>query len=132
MQILHNLIPMLSTLKVSIASLAFQVMIPVHTATTLTPMYSRDTGKVMDGWESRRKREAGHDWCIIKLGLAGSIRGFEVDTSFFTGNQVRPRLPLFTTPFPRSQQVVVSPSNLREPATSRHSSCVGAPLFSLK
>ena len=43
----------------------------------------------MDGWETRRKREAGHDWCIIKLGLAGIIRGFEVDTSFFTGNQVR-------------------------------------------
>ena len=42
----------------------------------------------MDGWETRRKREAGHDWCIIKLGLAGIVRGFEVDTSFFTGNQV--------------------------------------------
>ena len=23
-------------------------------------------GKWMDGWESRRKRVAGHDWCIIK------------------------------------------------------------------
>eukprot|EP00960_Hanusia_phi_P070887 767423-Hanusia_phi.AAC.3 len=45
-------------------------------------------GKVMDGWESRRKRTAGHDWCLMKLGLSGVIRGFEVDTSFFTGNQV--------------------------------------------
>jgi allantoicase len=42
----------------------------------------------MDGWESRRRREAGHDWCIMKLGLAGVIRGFEVNTAFFTGNQV--------------------------------------------
>ena len=24
-----------------------------------------DHGKWMDGWESRRKREAGHDWCIV-------------------------------------------------------------------
>ncbi|XP_069109537.1 allantoicase-like isoform X2 [Argopecten irradians] len=26
-------------------------------------------GKWMDGWETRRKRMAGHDWCIIQLGL---------------------------------------------------------------
>ncbi|CAN0444150.1 unnamed protein product, partial [Ectocarpus sp. 12 AP-2014] len=44
-------------------------------------------GKWMDGWESRRKRVAGHDWCIIKLGLPGRIRGVKVDTAFFTGNQ---------------------------------------------
>ena len=43
-------------------------------------------GKWMDGWESRRKRIAGHDWCLIKLGMPGQIRGIEVDTSFFTGN----------------------------------------------
>lgn len=43
-------------------------------------------GKWMDGWESRRRREAGHDWCLVKLGLRGVIRGFDVDTSFFTGN----------------------------------------------
>ncbi|KAI9000006.1 allantoicase [Gaertneriomyces semiglobifer] len=45
-------------------------------------------GKEMDGWETRRKRTAGHDWCIIKLGLPGTIEGFEVDTGYFTGNQV--------------------------------------------
>ena len=28
-------------------------------------------GKWMDGWETRRKRIAGHDWCLIKLGLPG-------------------------------------------------------------
>jgi len=43
-------------------------------------------GKWMDGWESRRKRIAGHDWCLIKLGMPGFIRGIDVDTSFFTGN----------------------------------------------
>lgn len=43
-------------------------------------------GKWMDGWETRRRREPGHDWCLIKLGMAGVIRGFIVDTSFFSGN----------------------------------------------
>ena len=40
----------------------------------------------MDGWETRRKRIPGHDWCIIQLGLPGNIFGVEVDTSYFTGN----------------------------------------------
>lgn len=47
-------------------------------------------GKWMDGWESRRKRNLGpendHDWCIIRLGLAGKVHGINVDTAFFTGN----------------------------------------------
>jgi allantoicase len=43
-------------------------------------------GKWMDGWESRRRRTPGHDWCVLKLGMRGRIRGVDVDTSFFTGN----------------------------------------------
>lgn len=43
-------------------------------------------GKWMDGWESRRKRTEGHDYCVVKLGLPGSIVGFDIDTSHFTGN----------------------------------------------
>ena len=43
-------------------------------------------GKWMDGWETRRRRMPGHDWCIIRLGLPGIVRGIVVDTSFFTGN----------------------------------------------
>ncbi|HKS09090.1 MAG TPA: allantoicase [Pyrinomonadaceae bacterium] len=45
-----------------------------------------DRGKWMDGWESRRRRTPGFDWCILRLGLAGIIRGVVVDTSFFRGN----------------------------------------------
>src|SRR5215210_5880845 len=45
-----------------------------------------DLGKWMDGWETRRKRTPGFDWCIIRLGLPGIIRGVVVDTSFFRGN----------------------------------------------
>ncbi|MBI3553050.1 MAG: allantoicase [Elusimicrobia bacterium] len=43
-------------------------------------------GKWMDGWETRRRRTPGHDWCLIRLGLRGVIRGFVADTSYFTGN----------------------------------------------
>ncbi|MBP6333860.1 MAG: allantoicase [Bacteroidia bacterium] len=45
-----------------------------------------DRGKWMDGWESRRKRIPGHDWCILQLGAAGIIRGFDIDTNHFLGN----------------------------------------------
>jgi allantoicase len=45
-----------------------------------------DRGKWMDGWESRRRRTPGHDWCIVKLGLPGVIHSFVVDTAFFKGN----------------------------------------------
>ncbi|CAF1297936.1 unnamed protein product [Adineta steineri] len=45
-----------------------------------------DHGQYMEGWESRRKRVAGYDWCIVQLGLAGKIVGVDIDTSHFTGN----------------------------------------------
>lgn len=45
-----------------------------------------DRGKWMDGWETRRRRTPGFDWCIIRLGLPGIIRGVVVDTSYFRGN----------------------------------------------
>ncbi|MGQ0648465.1 MAG: allantoicase [Gemmatimonadaceae bacterium] len=47
-----------------------------------------DVGKWMDGWETRRSRVSSHDhdWCIVRLGLPGIVRGVVVDTSFFTGN----------------------------------------------
>ena len=65
-------------------------------------------GKVMDGWETRRKRTPGHDWCIIALGGISSrtqcssdgktgifgvdavpmmLHKIEFDTAYFTGNQ---------------------------------------------
>lgn len=45
-----------------------------------------DRGKWMDGWETRRRRTPGFDWCVIKLGLRGVIRGVNIDTAYFTGN----------------------------------------------
>jgi allantoicase len=43
-------------------------------------------GKWMDGWETRRRRTPGHDWCVLRLGLSGRIRGVDVDTNHFVGN----------------------------------------------
>ncbi len=43
-------------------------------------------GKVYDGWETRRRREPGHDYAIVRLGAAGVVRGVVIDTAFFKGN----------------------------------------------
>lgn len=43
-------------------------------------------GKWMDGWETRRRRSAGNDFCIIRLGRPGLVTGFLIDTAYFTGN----------------------------------------------
>jgi allantoicase len=40
----------------------------------------------MDGWETRRRRDPGSDWCLVRLGLAGLVRSVVVDTTFFRGN----------------------------------------------
>lgn len=45
-----------------------------------------ENGKWMDGWESRRRRDAGHDACIVRLGRPGIVHGVEIDTRNFTGN----------------------------------------------
>ena len=45
-----------------------------------------DRGKWMDGWETRRRREPGFDWCVVRLGLPGVVRGVVVDTRWFRGN----------------------------------------------
>src|SRR5262245_23099296 len=43
-------------------------------------------GQWMDGWESRRRRDGGHDAAIIRLGLRGVIRLIDLDSRYFTGN----------------------------------------------
>jgi len=45
-----------------------------------------DRGKWMDGWESRRKRTEGNDWCVIQLATSGKIVGIDIDTNHFLGN----------------------------------------------
>jgi len=43
-------------------------------------------GQIMDGWETRRRREPGSDAAIVRLGCGGVVRKVVVDTSYFTGN----------------------------------------------
>jgi len=45
-----------------------------------------ENGKWMDGWETRRRRDGGHDWCLVRLGVRGIVRGVDIDTRHFTGN----------------------------------------------
>ena len=45
-----------------------------------------ERGKWMDGWESRRKRGPGHDYCLVKLGVSGRVQALDIDTSHFNGN----------------------------------------------
>lgn len=45
-----------------------------------------DHGKWMDGWETRRKRDEGYDYCVVRLGRPGRVFGVDIDTSYFTGN----------------------------------------------
>jgi allantoicase len=39
-----------------------------------------------DGWETRRRREPGYDWVILRLGHRGRIQSVEIDTAHFKGN----------------------------------------------
>jgi len=43
-------------------------------------------GQIMDGWETRRRREPGSDSAVVRLGCPGVVRRVVVDTSHFTGN----------------------------------------------
>ena len=45
-----------------------------------------EVGKWMDGWETRRRRTEGFDWCIVRLGIPAVVRGVVVDTAWFRGN----------------------------------------------
>ncbi len=39
-----------------------------------------------DGWETRRRREPGNDWIVVKLAARGEITRIVVDTAHFKGN----------------------------------------------
>ena len=40
----------------------------------------------MDGWQGRRNRGPGHDWCILRLGVPGRVRAVDIDTAHFDGD----------------------------------------------
>ena len=43
-------------------------------------------GKWMDGWESKRRRDDGYDWCVLRLGVLGMVRGSWPDEGSKTGS----------------------------------------------
>ena len=43
-------------------------------------------GQVYDGWETRRRRGPGHDWCIVRLARRGVIERVELETDHYKGN----------------------------------------------
>jgi allantoicase len=45
-----------------------------------------DHGKWMDGWESRRRRDQGHDYCVVRLAAPSTLAALDINTRFFTGN----------------------------------------------
>ncbi|MFI4866006.1 MAG: allantoicase [Steroidobacterales bacterium] len=45
-----------------------------------------DHGKWMDGWESRRRRDPGHDHCVVRLAAPSTVAALDIDTRYFTGN----------------------------------------------
>ncbi|NBM15279.1 allantoicase [Streptomyces sp. GC420] len=63
------------------------------------PEHFGHKGKIMDGWETRRRRGTGadlphpapddHDWALVRLGVPGVVRGIVVDTAHFRGNHPR-------------------------------------------
>lgn len=61
-----------------------------HLVEPAAPVFAPRTfgqkGQVYDGWETRRRREPGHDHAIVRLGAPGVVHGVDIDTAFFTGN----------------------------------------------
>ena len=55
-------------------------------APAFEPGHYGNRGEIVDGWETRRRRDGGHDWVVVRLGTPGVITSVDVDTSFFTGN----------------------------------------------
>src|SRR6266542_5039802 len=35
-------------------------------------------GEIVDGWETRRRREPGHDWALVRLGAPGLVTSVEI------------------------------------------------------
>ena len=55
-------------------------------APTFTPATMGPRGQIYDGWETRRRRDEGADWVILRLGVPGVVHRVVVDTAFFLGN----------------------------------------------
>jgi allantoicase len=55
-------------------------------ANLLQPGDARDMG---DGWETRRRRDTGHDWVVVRLATPTAVERIGIDTTHFLGNHPR-------------------------------------------
>jgi allantoicase len=56
------------------------------TSPTHDPASYGPRGKIYDGWETRRRRDAGVDFAVVRLGVPGIVRRVVIDTGYFRGN----------------------------------------------
>lgn len=75
-----------SVLAASDESFGEKESLLIPTSANFVPGRYSHRGEIVDGWETRRRRDEGHDWAVVRLGAAGAISRIDVDTSFFTGN----------------------------------------------
>ncbi|WP_433755405.1 allantoicase [Nocardia sp. CA-135398] len=66
-------------------------------------------GKTYDGWETRRRRETGNDYAVVRLGVPGRVHGVVIDTSWFIGN-----FPPFASVEATSVEGQPSPAELQQ------------------
>jgi allantoicase len=76
------------------------------------PGHYGNRGEIVDGWETRRRRDGTHDWVVVRLGTPGVITSVDVDTSFFTGNY-----PEFCSVEACGYEGYPGPAELTSPAT---------------
>jgi allantoicase len=63
---------------------AHSLIAPQHA--THDPAAFGARGKLYDGWETRRRREPGEDFVIVRLAAPALVRGVNIDTAHFKGN----------------------------------------------
>ncbi len=93
-----------------------------------------DHGKWMDGWESRRRRGPGHDHAVVRLAVPGRITGFDIDTSYFTGNYPPAAMieacRLDTDPNEGTEWQPILPSSALGPSAHHYLPCLSGGVWS--
>jgi allantoicase len=75
------------------------------------PLAFGPRGKVYDGWETRRRRQPGDDYVIVRLAVPAIVRGVDIDTAHFKGNYP-PRASVEATTvlgYPTLDEVLAAP-----------------------
>ncbi|MFI2302739.1 allantoicase [Actinacidiphila glaucinigra] len=52
----------------------------------VNPILPGTSRRMGDGWETRRRRDKGHDWARYRLAGQGTVRAVEIDTGYYKGN----------------------------------------------